>query len=146
MRIYLDTCSLQRPLDDRSSARIALEAEAILAILALCERGVLTLVSSDVLSFEINQNPYPQRKIFAETIIAQAMECITLDKNIIMRAKEFEQQGVKAIDALHLASAEAVSVDFFCTCDDRFFRRTKDIPSLALKVRTPLALAQEVMP
>ena len=34
MRIYLDTCSLQRPLDDRHQVRIALEAEAVLAILA----------------------------------------------------------------------------------------------------------------
>lgn len=33
MKIYLDTCSLQRPFDDRSQMRIALEAQAILEIL-----------------------------------------------------------------------------------------------------------------
>ena len=51
MRVYLDTCSLQRPLDDKTHARIALEAEAVLAILALCEHGSLTLISSDIISF-----------------------------------------------------------------------------------------------
>ncbi len=146
MRIYLDTCSLQRPLDDRSHARIALEAEAILTILALCEQGILDLVSSDVLNFEIQQNPYPQRKIFAKTIMAQTKECVTLTDSIIIRAKEFELQGIKAIDALHLASAESISVDFFCTCDDRFFRRIKHVPALTLQIRTPLTLAQEIIP
>jgi len=33
MKLYLDTCCLQRPLDDQRQARIRLEAEAILALL-----------------------------------------------------------------------------------------------------------------
>jgi predicted nucleic acid-binding protein len=144
-RIYLDTCSLHRPLDDRSQARIALEAEAILAVLALCENNTLTLVSSDVIAFEVNQNPHPQRKIFVTGIIEQAQEVFTLTQEITDRAKGFEQQGIKAIDALHLATAEAANVDFFCTCDDRFYRRTKDVSSLAIRVVTPLELAQEVI-
>lgn len=119
-RIYLDTCSLNRPLDDRTQARIALEAEAVLAVLALCENSQLTLVSSDVIVFEIHQNPNPQRKIFVIGIIEQAQEVITLSQEITSRAKVFEQQGIKAIDALHLATAEAAYVDFFCTCDTDF--------------------------
>ncbi len=34
MRIYIDCCSLQRPFDDKSQPRIAVEAEAVLVILA----------------------------------------------------------------------------------------------------------------
>jgi len=30
MKIYFDSCSLQRPLDDQSQILIALEAEAVL--------------------------------------------------------------------------------------------------------------------
>lgn len=146
MRVYLDTCSLQRPLDDRTQPRIALEAEAILAILTLCERGIIVLVSSDVILFEVNQNPHPQRKLFAKAIISQAQETITLTAEITNRARKFEQQGIKAIDALHLASAEAMPVDCFCTCDDRFYRRTKNMTALTIRVLTPLELAQEVMP
>jgi hypothetical protein len=51
MRIYLDTCSLQRPLDSKTHVRIILEAEAILGILALCESGKIELISSEVLLF-----------------------------------------------------------------------------------------------
>ena len=40
MLLYLDMCSLQRPLDDKTQLRIALEAEAVLGILALCQAGV----------------------------------------------------------------------------------------------------------
>jgi predicted nucleic acid-binding protein len=144
-RIYLDTCSLHRPLDDRSQARIALEAEAVLVVLALCENNTLTLVSSDVIAFEVHQNPHLQRKTFVTGIIEQAQEVITLTQEITDRANVFEQQGIKAIDALHLATAEAASVDFFCTCDDRFYRRTKDVSALAIRVVTPLELAQEVI-
>ena len=32
-------CSVQRPLDDKTQQRIALEAEAVLGILAICEAG-----------------------------------------------------------------------------------------------------------
>ena len=145
MRVYLDTCRLQRPLDDKTHARIALEAEAVLAILALCEHGSLTLVSSDIISFEISQNPHPQRRTFVLEILEQAYEVVILTDDISQRAKVFEHQGIKAIDALHLASAEATKADFFCTCDDRLYRRTKSMPSIGVKVVTPLELAQEVI-
>jgi hypothetical protein len=62
MRIYLDCCSLQRPFDDRSQPRIAVEAEAILVILALCESERLNLISSDALLFEIGLIPEQDRK------------------------------------------------------------------------------------
>jgi len=45
MKIYLDNCSLQRPLDSRTSTRIALEAEAVLGVLALLESGKIQLIS-----------------------------------------------------------------------------------------------------
>jgi hypothetical protein len=49
MRMYLDTCSLQRPLDSKAQTRIILEADAVLGILALCEEGIVELISSDAL-------------------------------------------------------------------------------------------------
>jgi len=38
-KIYLDVCCLNRPFDDQTQARIRLEAEAVLIILAQCETG-----------------------------------------------------------------------------------------------------------
>jgi len=43
-----------------------------------------------------------------------------------VRAEEMEQQGLKAIDALHLACAEAAHADYFITCDDEVIRRYKE--------------------
>jgi hypothetical protein len=37
MKIHLDTCSIQRPLDNKTQVRIILEAEAILGIIGLCD-------------------------------------------------------------------------------------------------------------
>jgi len=44
MRIYFDTCSLQRPLDDKTQLRILLESEAVLGLLALCDSEEVELV------------------------------------------------------------------------------------------------------
>ena len=51
MKIYLDCCSLQRPFDDKSQPRIAVEAEAVLIILTMYESNQLTLISSEALHF-----------------------------------------------------------------------------------------------
>ncbi len=72
MRIYLDICSIQRPLDDQSQLRIRTETEAILGILDLCETGRLTLVSSAAHVIETEQNPYPDRKGHALNVLSLA--------------------------------------------------------------------------
>lgn len=69
MRIYFDTCSLQRPLDERSHTRIVLEAEAILALLAFCEQGHADLIVSDVVVYESSNNPHPQKRQFVTEVI-----------------------------------------------------------------------------
>lgn len=145
MRLYLDTCTLQRPLDDRSQLRIALEADAVLAILSLCHQQIHQLVVSDVTVFEITRNPNAQRRTFAHAIIAQAAEHQILTDSIEQRARLLEQAGVKAIDALHWAAAEHTAVDYFCTCDDRFYRKIKALPDCTLAIVTPLELAQEIV-
>jgi len=58
MRIYLDMCSIQRPMDDHAQLRVRLEAEAVLGILALCDAGEAELLDSDALRFEAERNPY----------------------------------------------------------------------------------------
>jgi hypothetical protein len=37
IKVYLDLCAIQRPLDTLNQVRIVLEAEAVLGILALCD-------------------------------------------------------------------------------------------------------------
>jgi hypothetical protein len=45
MRVYFNTSALNRPLDDLSSERVRMEAEAVVALLAAVEDG--TMIGSD---------------------------------------------------------------------------------------------------
>jgi hypothetical protein len=82
MKVYLDTCSLQRPLDSKTQIRIVLEAEAILGVIGLCENGEIELVSSEVLIFETNKNPKMVRREFGREVLAKAGVFVSLDDQI----------------------------------------------------------------
>ncbi|MBW1700484.1 MAG: PIN domain-containing protein [Deltaproteobacteria bacterium] len=144
MRIYLDCCSLQRPFDDKSQPRIAVEAEAVLVILALCESDRLHLISSDALLFEICYIPDQGRKDDALAILKIAKETIELTPEIEALAKRLGASGLKPLDALHLAFASASKVDYFCTCDDKFLRKAKSFKGLNTKVVSPTELVMEL--
>jgi predicted nucleic acid-binding protein len=144
MRVYLDTCCLQRPLDSKTQIRIALEAEAVLGILALCESGEVELVSSDVLAFEVSRTPNPARQEFASQALATAKVFVPLNSSLEGRARELNQAGISPLGALHLASAEEGHADCFCTCDDRLLRKARGAASPKVRAVTPLELIQEM--
>lgn len=144
MKIYLDMCSLQRPLDIKTQLRVAVEAEAILNILALCEAGHAELLASDALVFETMQNTHPIRKQYAFGVLATAKQFVLTDSHVEARARAFHSIGIKPLDALHLASAVEVQAEYFCTCDDRFLRRAKAADTHLTKVVSPLELVAEV--
>ncbi len=144
MKIYLDSCSLQRPLDSKDQVRILLEAEAILVILSLCESGVFDLVSSESLIFETQRIPNVARKEYAFDALYQAKIFIQINEKIENRAKELTEMGIKPLDALHLASAEQSRADYFCTCDDKFLKKTKSIKNLKTMVVSPIELIEEI--
>ena len=98
MRIYLDCCSIQRPFDDKSQPRIAVESEAVLAILALCESGHLQLVSSEALLFEISRIPNQERKDDALAILKKlAKENVELIQKHEILARKLEKSGLKTL-------------------------------------------------
>lgn len=143
-KIYLDTCSIQRPLDTLSQTRLRLEAEAILGVLAQVNTGNVELISSTVLELETRRNPLPIRREHGEQILAQATSIVIVDEQIEQRSRHFVQMGVKIMDALHLAAAEAARADYFCTCDDRFLRRAKTIAELQTRIVSPLELFEAI--
>ena len=144
MLLYLDMCSLQRPLDDKAQLRVALEAEAILGILNLCQSGQVQLISSDALEYEAGRNPHPLRKTHAEEVLAQSISVIRLTPEIEQRAQAFNLAGLKPLDALHLACAVEAQADYFCSCDDRLLKRARSIDTGPLKVVAPLELIGEL--
>jgi len=137
-------CSIQRPLDTKSQPRIAVEAEAILGVLVLCEAGQVELMASDSLGFELERNPHPVRKEYALKVLSKAAVFVHTDSQIEERARTFLAEGIKPVDALHLASAVEAKADYFCTCDDRFLKRAKAVDTGQTKVVSPLELITEV--
>jgi len=146
MRVYLDACSLQRPLDDRSQPRVNLEAEAVLTILRLVEGGELTLVSSDALEFEVQRTPDEQRRAAGKDMLKLAGETLPLAEEVEAEAAALIQSGVKPLDALHLAFASRAGVEYFCTCDDKLRRKAQRLKPLKTTVVTPLELVLKVVP
>ncbi len=142
--IYLDTCSIQRPLDTRSHLRITLEADAVLGILSLVETNKVDLISSEILFFEINRNSNQIRKEYALEVVSKAKKFVGMSSKIEKRSREFVDLGVHFLDAVHLASAEEARADYFCTCDDMILKKAKKIPGLKIKVVSPLGLAKEL--
>jgi len=144
MKVYLDMCSIQRPLDTKTQPRIAVEAEAILGLLTLCEAGQVELMTSDALVFELERNPHPVRKEYALKVLTKATVFVHTDSQVEERARTFLAEGIKPVDALHLASAMEAKADYFCTCDDRFLKRAKAVDTGQTKVVSPLELITEV--
>ncbi|HUE69295.1 MAG TPA: hypothetical protein VMP01_00240 [Pirellulaceae bacterium] len=79
MKVYLDTCCLNRPLDDRSQPRVNIEAEAVQSILKRCEQGDCQLVNSDTLAFEVAQTASEERRAFLEEELAIAGERVAIE-------------------------------------------------------------------
>ena len=67
-----------------------------------------------------------------------------IDGIIEQRARLFVGDGIKPLDALHLASAEAAEVEYLCTCDDRFLKKAQQRSDLSVKVVSPVTLIEEL--
>jgi predicted nucleic acid-binding protein len=135
---------LPRPWDDKAQLRIALEAEAVLGILALCQSGQARLLSSDALEYEASRNPHPLRKAHTQEVLARAVRVIRVSDEIEQRAQAFNQGGLKPLDALHLACAVQAGADYFCTCDDQLLRRARSLHTGPPKLVTPVELIGEI--
>lgn len=144
MRIYLDTCTIQRPVDDSQESRVQLEAEAILELVELIAAGQVELVSSPVLQLEHNRNRHRLRRIFTTRVLSLASEEVAIGAEVEQRAESYRTLGLKGQDALHLACAVQAGVDFICTCDDKFLRRARKADTGLTRAVSPLELIQEV--
>lgn len=144
MRIYLDNCCLQRPLDNQTHPRVRVETEALFAVLAAVQSKDIVLCSSEALRYEIDCTPDEVRRSEGFSMLSLATEYLTITDAVEMLASSFEQQGLKPMDAVHLALASLAGVDYFCTSDDKFFRKAQYIPDLGCKVSTLLNLVMEI--
>jgi predicted nucleic acid-binding protein len=144
VKIYLDLCAIQRPLDSPNQVRIALEAEAVLGIIAFCDTGQAELLSSEALLYEGEQSSLPIRREHTIAVLSKAENVIIVTEKEKLRAEKLMTFGIKPLDALHVALAETGNADYFCTCDDRLLHNAKQVKSLMVKVVSPIDLVQEI--
>jgi hypothetical protein len=137
-------CAIQRPHDDQSQVRVRLETVAVLGLLECCRTGGGELASSDALVFEAGRNPYPVRRAHAEATLAGATARQPLTPAVEARADDLVVAGLRPLDALHLASAEALGANYFCTCDDQLLRRGRTLAAAPLRVVSPVELTTEL--
>jgi hypothetical protein len=142
--LYLDMCALQRPHDDPTQVRVQLEAVAVLGLLEFCRAGGAGLASSDALAYEAGRNPHPVRRSHAEAVLVGAAARQPLTPAVEARADALVLAGLRPLDALHMASAEAVGADFLCTCDDQLLRRGRGLAAAPLRVVSPVELTTEL--
>ena len=87
--IYLDTNAYARPFDDQTQSRIQEEADALLVIIEAIKAGMLLLLSSDILLFDVHnildeekQTKVSQYLTLCTCHIEQSDEVIRLGKQI----------------------------------------------------------------
>lgn len=139
-KIYLDTSAYNRPFDDQTQPKIFLESQAVVIILQMVETKMIELISSSVLEYENSRNPYPITQEAMSRYLQIAGFKQEVNEEIRQRAEQLEQNGLKAIDALHIACAEAAGSDYFITCDKRLINRCS---GLAMKVMNPVNFVLE---
>ncbi len=125
MKIYLDTSVYNRPFDEQTQSRILLETIAFSIILRLVRTGDVELVTSSAITYENSKNPFSERKEWVHSCLTLSQHHVFLNDSIRVRGQELERQGIKPLDALHLACAESGNVGYFLTCDDKVVKRYK---------------------
>ena len=145
MRLYMDLNCFNRPFDDQEQARVRQETEAIFGILDRVVRGLDSLIWSAVLTFENARHPKPDRRQEIGLWQDRAVENVAASPEVEQRAHAISAQGVGALDAAHLASAEAGAAEVFLTCDDGVLKQAQHL-GLDFRVLNPVEYLREVSP
>lgn len=145
MRIYLDVCCLNRPLDDLSIGRNRLEAEAVLEILRHVQEGRLELIGSDVIEAELSVMPSSDRREKVLGLAALHTDFVQARQSERARAVGLAAMGISYMDALHIACAESGRCDAFLSTDDRLFAKLRDRrDDIMVRLANPLQWIAEV--
>ena len=140
--MYLDLNCFNRPFDDQSQDRIAGETTAAFSVLQRIIDGTDHLAWSAVLEFENSQHPLMDRRTEIARWAQHAVVNVTISGQVSARAQTLTEAGFGALDAAHVACAEAAACDCFLTCDDRLLRRARRV-QLAVRVQNPVEYVEE---
>ena len=143
LRIYLDMCCYNRPYDDQSQMRIAMEAQAKIYIQDMIKEKKLKLITSYMLRYECGSNPFPMRRdTILDFIDKNAFGYIGDERKAVIeeKAAEIMKTGVKFKDACHVASAIYAECGYFISTDKRLLK----YQSKEIKMVTPIEFVVEI--
>ena len=143
MRIYLDMNIYNRPFDDQSQVKIRFETIVIFSIFQKIKNKELKLIWSFMIDYENSLNPYDDVRQEIEMAASLAFKNITPDEAILNAAKEFESNGIKPRDSIHLACALNGKAEYFLTCDDKLIKRASAL-DMNIKIISPLRFIEDM--
>jgi hypothetical protein len=118
--IYLDTNVYARPFDDQTEQAIQEEANAFLSIIAAVKYSKLELLSSDILAFEVAQILSEDKRTKVEKALSLCAQHVDQSDEVLNLGRMIENRcGIRARDALHVASAMLGGARYFLSCDNR---------------------------
>ena len=142
MRVYLDMCCYNRPYDDQSQLKVAMEAESKLHIQNLIKEQKLELIGSYTLDYEVSRNPFEMRKQSITQFVQTHMKgYVGSERADTIRpiAEEIMKNGIKEKDAYHVASAIYAKCEYFISTDKRLLKYKTD----KIRLVTPIEFVTE---
>jgi predicted nucleic acid-binding protein len=144
VKLYMDLCCLNRPFDDQSQGRVALESQAVVLVLERIDRGKHTFCNSAALVVENSLSPRARVRREIEVLLDRADVWIAHDEGIDARVAELQKLEFKELDAYHVAAAESAGCDRVLTCDDRFLKAARrNAAKIRVTVTDPIRFVSE---
>jgi predicted nucleic acid-binding protein len=140
--LYLDLNCFNRPFDDQSQDRIVRETAAIFSVLQRIIDGIDHLAWSAIVDFENAHHPLVDRRTEIAYWAQRAVANVGISEQVSARAQALTEVGFAALDAAHVACAEAAACDCLLTCDDRLIRVARRV-HLTVRVQNPVEYLEE---
>lgn len=109
-------------------------------------QGEWDWVGSEILLYEISQNPDLENKQRVIAFVSLTNQVVEITEKLLHRADELEEAGFDSYDAIHLASAELGKADVFLTTDDQILKivsRRRNL--LSFVIENPVKWLEEVL-
>ena len=113
MKIYLDTCSLNRPFDDQSQERIRLETESVMIILAHLSHKEWGWLGSQALEIEIDRAPDADQRSRLQRIIGYVGQVVAIGERELERAGELRSLALAALTQFIWRAPRAEAQTYF---------------------------------
>ena len=124
-KIYLDVCSLCRPFDDQTYARIRIETEAVNLILSNIRLGKYKLLNSPVHIKEIDAITDDFERLELLKLLQIYGTTPKYNSDFLRsRTEELISKSFGIADAAHIAFSEFFE-SYFISCDDKLIKKCK---------------------